>query len=283
MANKNGKQKSKPSDLKIVSDSLPIDDSVNDVIVDTMVDVKNVEESLPKVKNVEETTITNIDPKPKVQSGGKKTKSVVESVPSTLSDVPQQTDNIEPNQLTANVVVSKNKVIKTGVKQVATSGEKESPVVKGKGKGKGKRNSKQETDTKIDNPNPVPKSKPKKKQIVNENENDNDDDSTEKKNRSFKVKLPNKEDFEGRFTGLTPYQAANKALSKYFRETPDPLTEITFSICESTRKSKKTTYTYIGKRQKLDVPVSYTIQDGRQITKNFKNFLKKIKKNDIVE
>ena len=37
--------------------------------------------------------------------------------------------------------------------------------------------------------------------------------------RSFKVMLPNTDIFVGRFTGLTPYQAANKALSKYYRET----------------------------------------------------------------
>ena len=101
--------------------------------------------------------------------------------------------------------------------------------------------------------------------------------------RSFKVKLPNKEDFEGRFTGLTPYQAANKALSKYFRETESPQVEVTFSICESTRKSKKSVYTYVGKRLKLEVPVTYQIQDGRQIVKNFKNSLKKVKKSETAE
>ena len=106
------------------------------------------------------------------------------------------------------------------------------------------------------------------------------DSATDRHVRSFKVKLPNKEDFEGRFTGLTPYQAANKALSKYFRETETPSAEITFSICESTRKSKKTVYTYVGKRQKLEVPVTYKIQDGREIVKNFKNSLKKVKKSD---
>ena len=98
--------------------------------------------------------------------------------------------------------------------------------------------------------------------------------------RSFKVRLPNKEDFEGRFTGLTPYQAANKALSKYFRETEAPQVEVTFSICESTRKSKKSVYTYVGKRLKLEVPVTYKIQDGREIVKNFKNSLKKVKKSE---
>lgn len=104
---------------------------------------------------------------------------------------------------------------------------------------------------------------------------------TERLVRSFKVKLPSKEEFEGRFTGLTPYQAANKALSKYFRETENPKQEITFLICESTRKSKKSVYTYVGKRYQLEVPVKYTIQDGREIVKNFKNSLKKVKKVDL--
>jgi hypothetical protein len=107
-----------------------------------------------------------------------------------------------------------------------------------------------------------------------------DDESADRRVRSFKVKLPNREDFEGRFTGLTPYQAANKALSKYFRETEKPLVEITFSICESTRKSRKSVYTYVGKRQKLEKPVVYKIQDGREIVKSFKNSLKKVKKSE---
>lgn len=109
-----------------------------------------------------------------------------------------------------------------------------------------------------------------------------------RQNRSFKVCLPGTETFEGRFTGLTPYQAANKALSKYFRdlENKDQEDEITFAICESTRKSKKTTYNYIGRRQKLATPVTYTIKgiDGnaKVITKNFKNTLKKVKKTEAV-
>jgi hypothetical protein len=116
--------------------------------------------------------------------------------------------------------------------------------------------------------------------VVNVTVTDADAVVTERHIRSFKVKLPNKEEFEGRFTGLTPYQAANKALSKYFRETDTPSAEITFSICESTRKSKKSVYTYVGKRQKLDIPVTYKIQDGREIVKNFKNSLKKVKKSE---
>jgi hypothetical protein len=125
--------------------------------------------------------------------------------------------------------------------------------------------------------------KPKKvveKQVVENTENADG----ERKIRSFKVKLPNKEDYEGRFTGLTPYQAANKALSKYYRETENPSSEITFSICESTRKSKKGEYTYIGRRQKLETPVSYKIKglngEEREIVKNYKNSLTKVKKSE---
>jgi hypothetical protein len=109
-----------------------------------------------------------------------------------------------------------------------------------------------------------------------------DEDSNDKHIRSFKVKLPGSETFEGRFTGLTPYQAANKALSKYFREGERTDNDVTFSICESTRKSKKSVYTYVGKRHKLEVPVKYSIQDGREIVKNFKNTLKKVKKSEGV-
>ena len=105
-----------------------------------------------------------------------------------------------------------------------------------------------------------------------------------KQQRSFKVKLPNSDVYEGRFTGLTPYQAANKALSKYYRETKKSKSEIVFSIKESTRGSKRLVYHYNGHREKLKVPVEYVINSGdesRVITKNFKNRLTKIKKNEL--
>ena len=102
-----------------------------------------------------------------------------------------------------------------------------------------------------------------------------------RKVRSFKVKLPGSETYLGRFTGLTPYQAANKALSKYYREEDKPDKQITFSIKESTRGSKRGTYAYNGRREKLKVPVEYAIKDGRVITKNFKNKLHKIKKAEL--
>ena len=83
----------------------------------------------------------------------------------------------------------------------------------------------------------------------------------------------------------TSRPTANKALSKFFRENKTAKSEISFSIRESTRGSKRSTYTYNGKREKLDVPVKYSIKspDGvaREIVKEYKNKLTKVKKADV--
>ena len=125
------------------------------------------------------------------------------------------------------------------------------------------------------------------KKVVETDVDDDGIEKTEKGVRSFKVQLPNDEVFAGRFTGLTPYQAANKALSKYFRENKTIKSEITFSIRESTRGSKRSTYVYSGKREKLGTPVKYSINgpDGiaREIVKEYKNKLTKVKKTDSKE
>jgi len=131
----------------------------------------------------------------------------------------------------------------------------------------------------------VAKAPKAKKDVVEEVEGEESEDV--KGVRSFKVQLPGNEEYSGRFTGLTPYQAANKALSKYFRENKTAKAEITFSIRESTRGSKRSTYTYNGKREKLTIPVKYSIKssDGvaREIVKEYKNRLTKVKKADVKE
>jgi hypothetical protein len=131
---------------------------------------------------------------------------------------------------------------------------------------------------------PVKKAPVAKKEKVVAPENEEDEETDEDpKTRSFKVKLPGDEGFTGRFTGLTPYQAANKALSKYFRglETEDN-SQVNFSIRESTRGSKRHEYVYKGSRLKLEKPITYTIKsvtgDERVITKQYKNQLIKVKK-----
>ena len=129
------------------------------------------------------------------------------------------------------------------------------------------------------------------KQSKTPKKSDSDGDGELEKNekgvRSFKVQLPGNEVFTGRFTGLTPYQAANKALSKYFRENKTVKTEISFAIKESTRGSKRGTYNYNGQREKLENPVKYSINgpDGvaREIVKEYKNKLIKVKKSESKE
>jgi hypothetical protein len=110
-----------------------------------------------------------------------------------------------------------------------------------------------------------------------------------RRRRTFKVMLPNSETFEGRFIGISPYQAANKALSKYYKETKKPAKKIRFQLRESTRgrTRRNVVHTYDGSRQKLKTPIEYTIKssDGEEkvITKNYKNHLVKVKKAELAE
>jgi hypothetical protein len=214
------------------------------------------------------------------QKGGKKSTKVEDTPAPVVEAAPQKggkkTSTKEATPVPAKVEAAPQKGGKKAapapVKVEATpaKGVKKAPVVAAKTEAKGGK----KTAT------PKAEKKPAKKV---ETDAEAEGEEGDRHVRSFKVRLPGKEEFEGRFTGLTPYQAANKALSKYFRETEKPQTKITFSICESTRKSKKAVYTYIGQRQKLDTPVSYKIQDGREIVKNFKNSLKKVKKSEVSE
>lgn len=211
------------------------------------------------------------------QKGGKKAAKNLDAV------VPTPVPDSTPSVVEAATPVVTQKGGKRAAKVVA-SVESAAPVVAQKG---GKRVAKA-----VAHVEGVPLvQKGRRQRLVKKDENNAEEaeeqEGCDKRIRSFKVKLPGREDFEGRFTGLTPYQAANKALSKYFRETEKPNSEITFSICESTRKSKKSVYTYVGCRQKLENPVTYNItnkdtNESREIVKHFKNSLKKVKKSEVL-
>ena len=103
-----------------------------------------------------------------------------------------------------------------------------------------------------------------------------------KKTRSFKVKELEDEKAFGRYTGDSPYQAANKALSEIIRKRvkdgKSASTKISFTLIESTKGSKHREHQYTGKREKLKEPIEYKTKDGVVVTKNFKNQLKKVKK-----
>ena len=199
--------------------------------------------------SVVESQLPVVESQSPVQKGGKKNKKV--------KDVKTEEVKTEEVKDVKTEEVKKGK--KKGVKAVTEEKEGDGEVKEKKGKNKKLAN--------VDKPQPL--------------EDFEEDDDL--KTRSFKVKLPGNNEFIGRFTGLTPYQAANKALSKYFRglETEDN-SQVNFSIRESTRGSKRHEYIYKGSRLKLDIPITYTIKsvlgDERIITKQYKNQLVKVKK-----
>ena len=155
------------------------------------------------------------------QKGGKKAPaSKVESTPAPkvestpapkVEAAPQKGGKKATTKVEATTVP-----VKVEVTATATKGVKKAPVATAK------------TELKEGKKTTTPKAEKKPSKKV---ETDVEGEESERHVRSFKVKLPGKEEFEGRFTGLTPYQAANKALSKYFRETEKPIAKITFSIC----------------------------------------------------
>lgn len=102
-----------------------------------------------------------------------------------------------------------------------------------------------------------------------------------KQQRSFKVKLNTEEKAHGRYTGDSPYQAANKALSEIIRQRKrDGLSthgKINFTLIESTKNSKHKSHEYVGRRVKLPSPVEYQVGGGQTIVKKYKNELKKVK------
>lgn len=106
-----------------------------------------------------------------------------------------------------------------------------------------------------------------------------------KKSRSFKVRLENAEKSYGRYTGDSPYQAANKALSELIRKRKkkgqSTNGKIKFSLIESTKGSKHKEHKYVGKRVALKKAITYKTKDGIEVTKKFKNELKKIKKVEL--
>ena len=225
-------------------------------------------------------------PEPAPKKGGKATKETTAPV-TAAAPVSESTGAKKGGKAAALVVaVPESTGAKKGGKATkeTTAPVVAAPVSESTGPKKGGKATKESTATESTGPKkggkataPLKKAKVTKK-VVEEDSQEEDDGK--KHVRSFKVRLPGSEAFEGRFTGLTPYQAANKALSKYYRESNELQKEVTFSICESTRNSRKSTYTYVGGRHELSTPVTYTIADGRLITKKFKNVLKKVKKMD---
>jgi hypothetical protein len=102
-------------------------------------------------------------------------------------------------------------------------------------------------------------------------------------------KLFYNEEYQGRYCGRKPKQAANKAYSSIIKEMKKNgnqkggiNVDINFSIRECTRNSKHKEYKYIGLREELKVPVEVKIknEDGsvKVITYSFYNKISKAPK-----
>jgi hypothetical protein len=108
-----------------------------------------------------------------------------------------------------------------------------------------------------------------------------------RRSRSFKVKEDIDEKSYGRYTGESPYQAANKALSELIRKRNKDGKgtggKINFTLIESTKGSKHREHEYVGKRLKLKTPITYETKDGVTVVKKYKNELRKVKKSEKKE
>ena len=110
--------------------------------------------------------------------------------------------------------------------------------------------------------------------------------NSDKKIRTFKINYDG-EIKKSVFKGESPYQAANKALSEtirnFIKTGGNNIDEkINFTLIESTKGSLKKEHNYEGYRVKLEQPISYKVSGGQVITKEYKNVLRKIKKNNNI-
>lgn len=107
-------------------------------------------------------------------------------------------------------------------------------------------------------------------------------DTTKRAARSFKVMQELNGQAHGRYGGNSPYQAANKAFSEIVRnkaKAGDTLVgDYEFYLMESTKGCNRKVHHYVGTRVKLETPVSYTVNNGQVITKEYKNVLRKVKR-----
>jgi hypothetical protein len=103
-------------------------------------------------------------------------------------------------------------------------------------------------------------------------------------NRFFKMIDAKTMQTTGRYTGVTPKQAAGKGYTKYIqklKQNKQPIpASTTIYMKESTRGSFRKVYGYTASRQKLQQPQALTIKgpDGeeKQIVYHFRNRIKKV-------
>ena len=230
------------------------------------------------VKEVKQTTQQKVEPTPVVvetkqaQKGGKKSTKQADPVP-------------EPTPVPEPVVETKQaqKGGKRSTKQaepepVQVAEPKVEPVVETKQAQKGGKKSTKQAE-------PVQVAEPKQKVEVEAEEEG--EEQVGGKLRYFKLFY--NEEFQGRYCGRKPKQAANKAFSSIVKDMKKNgnqkggvNVDINFSIRECTRNSKHKEYNYVGVREELKDPVEVKInnEDGsvKKITYSFHNKISKAPK-----
>lgn len=117
----------------------------------------------------------------------------------------------------------------------------------------------------------------------------NGEEGVEQNSKLRYFKLFYNDEFQGRYCGRKPKQAANKAFSSIIKEMKKNGNQkgginvgVNFSIRECTRNSKHKEYNYVGVREELKDPVEVKIknEDGsvKEITYSFHNKISKAPK-----
>lgn len=234
---------------------------------------KTVEKS-QSIKEVKQTTQTTqaepvVETK-QAQKGGKK------------SNKTETVETTQPAQPVAEPVVETKQAQKGGKKSTkqAETQQVAEPVVETKQAQKAGKKSTKQAEPKVEVAQP-------KVEVEPEAEAEEGEEQVGGKLRYFKLFY--NDEFQGRYCGRKPKQAANKAFSSIIKDMKKNgnqhggvNVDINFSIRECTRNSKHKEYNYVGVRQELKDPVEVKINndDGsvKKITYSFHNKISKAPK-----
>jgi len=232
-----------------------------------------------EIKQVETVAQPVIEVK-QVQKGGKKSTKQAETVqqPQPVAEIKQtQKGGKKASQQVQPEPVAEVKQTQKGGKKAAKQAEPQpEPAVETKQVQKGgKKITKQVAE---------PALEPKV-----EVEADVEGEEGEQNGKLRYFKLFYNDEYQGRYCGRKPKQAANKAFSSIIKDMKKTGTQkggvnvdINFSIRECTRNSRHKEYNYVGVREHLKDPVAVNIknEDGsvKNITYSFKNKISKAPK-----
>jgi hypothetical protein len=269
--------KSQPTkEVKEIKQDEPVVQAVVQPVVQPVVEVKQAQKGVKKTVKQPEPVV---EVKQTQKGGNKTTKQPTEPVQSEAKVETKQASKAEKKET---------------VKQMQVEQVVEDKVVQKVAK----KSSKQSTEPKVEKVLKVDKvEKAQKAQKVEkvekvEVEAEADIEGEEGEEQGGKLryfKLFYNEEYQGRYCGRKPKQAANKAFSSIIKDMKKNGTQkggvdldINFSIRECTRNSRHKEYKYVGVREQLKEPVEVKIKndDGsvKEITYSFHNKISKAPK-----